>query len=170
MESTQQKVYPLSRRRNSDIKLNYGTFCNNCWQTSSVQAQIVNMLGFAGYKVSVAAMQLSVVWTGVAVFNPTLFTKTSGGSWPKNWFAHLCSVPWQLFKSLSKMSKMPISWKKKKGRMTVLGFPGGSEVKASASNAGDSGLIPGLGRSPGEGNGKPLQYSCLENPMDREVW
>ena len=54
--------------------------------------------------------------------------------------------------------------------MTVLGFPGGSEVKASASNAGDSGLIPGLGRSPGEGNGKPLQYSCLENPMDREAW
>ena len=54
--------------------------------------------------------------------------------------------------------------------MTVLGFPGGSEVKASASNAGDSGSIPGLGRSPGEGNGKPLQYSCLENPMDREAW
>ena len=45
----------------------------------------------------------------------------------------------------------------------VLGFPGGSEVKASGSNAGDSGSIPGLGRSPGEGNGNPLQYSCLEN-------
>ena len=45
-------------------------------------------------------------------------------------------------------------------------FPGGSEVKASACNAGDLGLIPGLGRSPGEGNGNPLQYSCLENPMD----
>ena len=51
-----------------------------------------------------------------------------------------------------------------------LGFPGGSEVKASACNAGDMGLIPGLGRSPGEGNGNPLQYSCLENPMDRGVW
>ena len=49
-------------------------------------------------------------------------------------------------------------------------FPGGSEVKASASNAGDPGSIPGLGRSPGEGNGKPLQYSCLENPMDGETW
>ena len=47
-----------------------------------------------------------------------------------------------------------------------LGFRGGSEVKASASNAGDQGSIPGLGRSPGEGNGNPLQYSCLENPMD----
>ena len=49
-------------------------------------------------------------------------------------------------------------------------FPGGSEVKASASNAGDPGLIPGLGRSPGEGNGNPLQYSWLENPMDGEAW
>ena len=46
------------------------------------------------------------------------------------------------------------------------GFPGGSEVKASASNARDLGSIPGSGRSPGEGNGNPLQYSCLENPMD----
>ena len=52
----------------------------------------------------------------------------------------------------------------------VLGFPGGSEVKASASNAGDLGSIPGSGRSPGEGNGNPLQYSCLENPMDRGAW
>ena len=48
----------------------------------------------------------------------------------------------------------------------ILGFPGGSEVKASACNAGDLGSIPGLGRSPGEGNGNPLQYSCLENPKD----
>jgi len=45
-----------------------------------------------------------------------------------------------------------------------------SEVKVSASNAGDPGSIPGLGRSPGEGNGNPLQYSCLENPMDGEAW
>ena len=50
------------------------------------------------------------------------------------------------------------------------GFPGGSEVKASAFNAGDLGSIPGLGRSPGEGNGNPLQYSCLENPIDRGAW
>ena len=49
------------------------------------------------------------------------------------------------------------------------GFPGGSEVKASACNAGDLGSIPGLGRSP-EGNGNPLQYSCLENPMVGEAW
>ena len=45
-------------------------------------------------------------------------------------------------------------------------FPGGSDGKASACNAGDPGLIPGLGRSSGEGNGNPLQYSCLENLMD----
>ena len=47
-----------------------------------------------------------------------------------------------------------------------LDFPGGSDSKASAYSAGDPGSIPGLGRSPGEGNGNPLQYSCLENPMD----
>ena len=49
-------------------------------------------------------------------------------------------------------------------------FPGGSEVKASASNAEDPGSIPGSGRSPGEGNGNPLQYSCLENPTDGGAW
>ena len=54
--------------------------------------------------------------------------------------------------------------------MYILGFPGGSEVKVSASNVGDPGSIPGLGRSPGEGNGNPLQYSCLENPMDGGAW
>ena len=51
-----------------------------------------------------------------------------------------------------------------------MGFPGGSEVKVSACNVGDLGSIPGSGRSPGEGNGNPLQYSCLENPMDRGAW
>ena len=50
-----------------------------------------------------------------------------------------------------------------------VGFPRGSEVKASAWNAGDLGSIPGVGRSPGEGNGNPLQYSCLENPMEGEA-
>jgi len=50
------------------------------------------------------------------------------------------------------------------------GFLGGSEVKTSVSNAGGPGSIPESGRSPGEGNGNPLQYSCLENPMDREAW
>ena len=51
-----------------------------------------------------------------------------------------------------------------------MGFPGGSDGKASVCNAGDHGSIPGLGRSPGEGNDNLLQYSCLENPMDRGAW
>ena len=50
------------------------------------------------------------------------------------------------------------------------GFPHGSVVKNLPANAGDVGLIPGLGRSPGEGIGKRLQYSCLKNPMDRKAW
>ena len=49
-------------------------------------------------------------------------------------------------------------------------FPGGSDGKASAYNTGDLGSIPGLGRSPGEGNGNPLQYSYLESPMDGGAW
>ena len=53
---------------------------------------------------------------------------------------------------------------------TKRGFPGGSEVKASASNAGNLGSIPGSGRSPGEGNGNLLQYSYLENSMERGAW
>ena len=52
----------------------------------------------------------------------------------------------------------------------TLGFPGGSLSKESACNAGDLSPIPGLGRSPGEGHGNPLQYSCLENPMNRGAW
>ena len=54
--------------------------------------------------------------------------------------------------------------------MYDMGFPGGSEVKESAYNVGDPGSIPGSERSPGEGNGNPLQYSCLENPMDGGAW
>ena len=65
------------------------------------------------------------------------------------------------------LNNLPLS-----GFTTVypLTFPGGSEVKVSAWNAGDAGSIPGSGRSPGEGNGNPLQYSCLENPMEGGAW
>ena len=52
----------------------------------------------------------------------------------------------------------------------TMGFLGGSDVKASAPNTGDLGSNPGLGRSPGKGNGNPLQYSCLENPMGGGAW
>ena len=55
-------------------------------------------------------------------------------------------------------------------KLTLKDFPGGSDGKVSIYNAGDLGSIPGLGRFPGEGNGNPLQYSCLENPMDGGAW
>jgi len=54
--------------------------------------------------------------------------------------------------------------------LSLLGFPGGSDGNESAYNAGDPSLILGLGRYPGEGNGNPLKYSCLENAMDRGTW
>ena len=57
-----------------------------------------------------------------------------------------------------------------KGITSMYNFPGGSDGKASAYNAGDPGSIPGSERSPGKGNGDPLQCSCLENPMDRGAW
>ena len=52
----------------------------------------------------------------------------------------------------------------------MLGYPGASDGEDSACNAGDLGLIPGSGRPPGEGNGNPLQYSCLDKSMDRGAW
>ena len=55
-------------------------------------------------------------------------------------------------------------------RMMIICFPGGLEGKTSSCNAGDPGSIPESGRSPGEGNGTPLQYSCLENPTDGGAW
>ena len=54
--------------------------------------------------------------------------------------------------------------------LQTFSFPGGTVVKNMPANAGDMGSILGWGRSPGEGNGNPLQYSCLENPMDRGAW
>ena len=65
---------------------------------------------------------------------------------------------------------MKYSMMKQVGLAFLLAFPHSLVGKESACSAGDLGLIPGSGRSPGEGNGNPLQYSCLENPMDREAW
>ena len=61
-------------------------------------------------------------------------------------------------------------WVTLKRFIYIYDFPGGSDGKASVYNAGDPGSISGSGRFPGEGNGNPPQYSCLENPMDREAW
>ena len=74
----------------------------------------------------------------------------------------LCQL--ELSELLKKHSEFVFSPKQNQG------FTGSSEVKASACNVGDQGWIPELGRSPGEGNGNPLQYSCLENPMDGGAW
>ena len=62
--------------------------------------------------------------------------------------------------------KLVFNWSLK----VFLGFPGSAVGKESACSARDPGSIPGLGRFPGEGNGNPLQYSCLENPMDKGAW
>ena len=62
------------------------------------------------------------------------------------------------------------SWKGKLFGVPYTDFPGGSDGKVSVYNTGDLGSIPGSGRSPGEGNSNPLQYYCLENPMDRGSW
>ena len=59
---------------------------------------------------------------------------------------------------------------KKKNLIVLLGFPGGLGINNLPANSGDKGLIPGLGISPREGNGNPLQYSCLGNPMERGAW
>ena len=72
----------------------------------------------------------------------------------------LNSLWYNLSSPMSRLSQNTFSW----------GFPGGSDCKESACNAGDLGSIPGLGRYPGEGNVNPLQYSCLENLMDRGTW
>ena len=89
-----------------------------------------------------------------------------------NWSSRNRSKPKQLWRSVARKQRGErdlISLHL--GSLLIdLGFPGGSEVKAPASNAGDPGSIPWSGRSPGEGNGNPLQYSCLENPMDGEAW
>ena len=79
------------------------------------------------------------------------------------------SVHWSTVRNVknleTKLSICPVTHK-----LWILSSYRDSEVKASACNMGDLGSIPGSGRSPGEGNGNPLQYSCLENPMDKEAW
>ena len=80
--------------------------------------------------------------------------------------------------SVEKHNRMPLCmrWTASRGKVsseafvTELGFSGGSMVKNTPANGGDVDLIPGLERFPGEENGNPLQYSCLENPMDRGAW
>ena len=86
----------------------------------------------------------------------------------------VCFPPlWPFLSSLSQALSpllpllVPLGWPP---LLFWVGFPGGSDSNESACNAGDPGSIPGSGRSPGGGHGNPLQYSCLENPMDRGAW
>ena len=90
----------------------------------------------------------------------------------------MASLVAQLVKNLPAMQETLVQFldqedwlEKEQATLPVfLGFPGGSDGKESACNAGDLGSTPGLGRSPGEGNGNPLQYSCLETSMNRGAW
>ena len=79
-------------------------------------------------------------------------------------------VMWMDLKSVTQSERSQKEKNKYHILMHICGFPHSSVGKSSACNAGDSGLIPGSGRSPGAGNGNPLQYSCLENPMDGGAW
>ena len=72
--------------------------------------------------------------------------------------------------SIPNLTGRRLSWIDLTLSNAIMGFPGGSDGNKTACNAGDPGSIPGSGRSPGEGNGSPLQYSCLENSMDRGAW
>ena len=79
-------------------------------------------------------------------------------------------TPWLLVWKIVRLTiRISVSfWKSKENFSFLLIFPGGSDSKEFDCNAGDMGLIPGSGRFPGEGNGNPLQYSCLENPWTEE--
>ena len=105
---------------------------------------------------------------------------TKSWTWPSelNWILFCLKKEgnYNICRNTGEPSRRDFKWTKASHTKTnntwfsFKGFPGGTEAKASARSAGDPGLIPGLGRSPGEGNGNPLQYSCLKNPMDRGAW
>ena len=86
------------------------------------------------------------------------------------WEAVYSSFPERLLEKSDLFKVYKLMGTRELSGSTYKPFPGGSDGKESACNAGDLGLIPGWGRSPGEGNGYPLQYSCLENPIDRGAW
>ena len=106
----------------------------------------------------------------LSIYRESLFWEFPGGPVVKTQYLHCCdpgSIPGQG----TKIPKTVQCSKKKKKNyfaliIEVMGFPGSSNGKESACNAGDPSLIPGSGRFPGEGNGNPLQYSCLKSSMD----
>ena len=106
-------------------------------------------------------------WTGRPGVQQSMGSQRAGHNWVTglNWIERTsCEMPGWMKHKLGSRLLGGISITSDKG------FPSGAEVKASACNVGDLGSIPGSGRSPGEGNGNPLQYSCLKNPVDRGAW
>ena len=122
-------------------------------------------------------------WTGRPGVLRFMGSQRVGHDWATelNWTEHVkggYSLVAQLVKNPPAMQEIPVRFLSQqdppeKGRLPapgVIGFPGDSVSKESTCNAGDLGLIPGLGRSCGGGHDNPLQYSCLENSMDRGAW
>ena len=116
------------------------------------------------------SLDLGPIWENPEWFHPEILSLTTSA----NSSPHLPPLPTHRFRGLGHgymfvganvQSTTSIMWTI---FYLLLDFPGGSDGKASAYKVGDPGSIPGLGRSPGDGNGDPLQYSCLENPIDRE--
>ena len=89
-------------------------------------------------------------------------------SWVVEFQNHSCS--WAVTWRIDGRDRVHLSDAMIRLKFMEVGFPGGSDCKESTCNAEDLGSVPGLGRFPTEGNGYPLQYSCLENPMDRGYW
>ena len=122
---------------------------------------------------------LPSIFPSIRVFSSEL---TIHIRWPKDWsfsfsispsseYSGLISFRMDWFDFLAVQGTLKSLLQQHSLKASILWcLPGGSEVKASAWNAGDLGSIPGSGRSPGEGNGNPLQYSCLENPMEGGAW
>ena len=113
---------------------------------------------------------LILLWSS---YNNQILEDSRRAPWSRKWKPTPVFLPGEFHAQRSLLGYSP--WNHKESdtteiRIALFDFPGGSVGKESAYNVGDLGLIPGLGRSPGEGNGNPLQYSYLENFMDRGTW
>ena len=125
-----------------------------CWIFIAAQRAVAESRGYSLRCMGFSLWCLPLLWsTGSVVVAHGLCCSKACGIFLEQG-SNLCALNWQWILYLS----------------TTPDFPHSSVGKESTCNAGDPGSVPGLGRSPGEGNGNPLQYSCLENPMDRGAW
>ena len=115
---------------------------------------------------------LSIEFSRQEYWNGLPFPSPRGSSKhrDRNWVSCIASRFFTIWAIWAQNSKKRVKYSIDHFVCWLMSFPGGSDGKESACNAGDLGSIPRLGRSPGEGNSYPLQYSCLENPMDRRPW